>query len=39
MSIDTEDGPGMIVWCSQENVASSMGYPKRFGLVWTDLAT
>jgi beta-glucosidase len=30
---------GLIVWCFQDNFASSMGYAKRFGLVWTDFAT
>ena len=30
---------GLIVWCFQDNFASSMGYSKRFGLVWTDFAT
>jgi beta-glucosidase len=30
---------GLIVWCFQDNFASSMGYGKRFGLVWTDFAT
>jgi beta-glucosidase len=32
-------GRGLIIWCFQDNFASSMGYPKRFGLVWTDFAT
>jgi beta-glucosidase len=30
---------GVIIWCFQDNFASSMGYAKRFGLVWTDFAT
>jgi hypothetical protein len=29
-------GRGLIIWCFQDNFASSMGYPKRFGLVWTN---
>ena len=30
---------GLIVWCFQDNFASTMGYSRRFGLVWTDFAT
>lgn len=30
---------GLIVWSFQDNFASSAGYSKRFGLVWTDFAT
>jgi beta-glucosidase len=33
------DVRGLIVWSFQDNFASTNGYSKKFGLVWTDFAT